>query len=130
MTIGPDLKAVARVNAAFAEYADAQGVPVAVRRSMNVALDELLTNTVTYGASREITIEGELGADRLSLTLTDNGSAFDPFSKAAPDTAASVEDRKIGGLGVHLVRTMMDESSYQRRSGFNVVTVSKNLKGH
>jgi len=133
MTIGADLGEVARVNAAFAEFADAHAVPASIRRSMNVVLDELLTNTVSYGfAGRErgeVTIDAELGADRLTVTLTDDGKPFDPFDMDAPDTAPPVEQRRIGGLGIHLVRRMMDEVSYHRRTDRNVVTLAKRLTG-
>jgi serine/threonine-protein kinase RsbW len=131
MTIGSDRGAVARVLAAFAEFADAQGLPAPVRRSVNVALDELLTNTLAYGfAGREggeLTVEVERRPDRVSVTLTDDGRPFDPFGIAAPDTARPVEERRIGGLGIHLVRRMMDEVSYHRRADRNVVVLAKRL---
>ena len=133
MTIGADLGNVARVSAAFAEFADAHALPAAIRRSMNVVLDELLNNTISYGfAGREggeVTIAAELRTDRLSVTLTDDGRPFDPFGMAAPDTALSVEGRQIGGLGIHLVRRMMDEVSYHRRPDRNVVILAKLLRG-
>jgi anti-anti-sigma factor len=135
ITIGADLGEVAGVNSAFAEFAAAHGLPASVRRSVNVALDELLNNAIRHGfagrggGSGEVTIELELGTDRLSVTLTDDGTPFDPFSRAAPDTALSVEERQIGGLGIHLVRRMMDEVSYQRRADRNVIILSKLLAG-
>ncbi len=133
MTIVADLGEVARVHAAFAEFADAHAVPASIRRSMSVALDDLLNNTISYGfagrESGEVTIEVELRTDRLSVTLTDDGKPFDPFGMAAPDTAPSVEERQIGGLGIHLVRRMMDEVSYLRRADRNVVTLAKFLTG-
>ena len=131
MTIGTDPGEVARAGAAFAEFADAHAVPASVRRSINVVLDELLHNTIVYGfAGREggqVTVEVELLTDRVSLTLTDDGRPFDPFSRAAPDTTLSVEERRIGGLGIHLVRRMMDEVSYHRRADRNVVVLAKFL---
>jgi anti-anti-sigma factor len=131
MTIGADLGEVARVNAGFAEFADAHALPASIRRSMNVVLDELLNNTISYGfagrESGEVTIEVELRADRLTVTLTDDGKPFDPFGMAAPDTALPVEERQIGGLGIHLVRRMMDEVSYHRRADRNVVILAKRL---
>jgi len=133
MTIEADHGEVARVNAAFAEFADGQGLPAPVRRSVNVALDELLCNTLAHGLAErdggEVTVEVELQPDRLTLTVTDDGAAFDPFGRAAPDTALSVEDREIGGLGLHLVKRMMDEVSYQRRADRNIVTLAKRLTG-
>jgi len=131
MTIGADPGEVARVNAALAEFADAHAVPASIRRSMNVVLDELLTNILSYGfsgrKSGEVSIAVELGPDRLSVTLIDDGRPFDPLGLDAPDTAPSVEERPIGGLGIHLVRRMMDEVSYQRRADRNVVTLAKFL---
>lgn len=131
MTVSADLGEVARVNAAFAEFADAQALPASIRRSMNVALDELLNNIISYGfagrAGGEVAIEVELRADRLSVTLTDDGKPFNPFGMVAPDTALPVEARQVGGLGIHLVRRMMDEVSYHRRTDHNVVTLAKLL---
>jgi anti-sigma regulatory factor (Ser/Thr protein kinase) len=131
MTIGADLGEVAGVNAAFSGFADAHGLPASIRRSVNVALDELLTNTISYGfAGRgggQVTIEAELGADRLSVTVTDDGRPFDPLGVASPDTALPVEQRKIGGLGLHLVRRLMDDVSYERRADRNVVVLAKRL---
>ena len=131
MTIGADLGEVAKVKAAFAKFAEAHGLPASIRRSVNVALDELLNNTIAYGfAGRsrgEVTLEVELRPDRLSVTLTDDGAPFDPFGLAAPDTALPVEERQVGGLGIHLVRRMMDEVGYHRRADRNVVILAKLL---
>ena len=137
MTIGADPGQVAGVGAAFAEFADAHAVPAAVRRSMSVALDELLNNTIAYGfAGREgkgtggggeVRVEVELRADRLCATLSDDGPPFNPLEVSAPDTGLPVEEREIGGLGIHLVRRMMDEVSYERRADRNVVSLAKLL---
>ena len=132
MSIGADIGEVARVQASFAALADAHAVPAAIRRSMNVVLDELLTNTVSYGLAKggTVTVDVALDAERLEVSLTDDGVAFDPFGdRTAPDTTLSVEDRPIGGLGIHLVRQLMDEVSYQRRDNHNVVTLVKRLAG-
>jgi len=133
LTIGADLGEVARVQAALAEFADAHAVPAAARRSLGVVVDELLTNTISYGfAGRdggEVTVAVELSADRLTVTLSDDGTPFDPLSAAAPDLAAPVEERRIGGLGIHLVRRMMDDVGYRRSAGRNVVTLAKRLTG-
>lgn len=133
MTIGTDPGQIAGVTAAFAEFADAHAVHAPVRRSVSVALDELLNNTIAYGfAGREdgaVSIDVELRSDRLCVTLTDNGSPFNPLEISAPDTALPVEQRQIGGLGIHLARRMMDDVAYQRRGDRNVVTLAKLLAG-
>jgi len=132
-TIGADPGQVAGVSAAFTEFADAHAVPAAVRRSVSVALDELLNNTIAYGFTGRgggtVSVDAELWADRLRVTLTDDGKPFNPLEMAAPDTALSTEARPIGGLGIHLVRRMMDEVVYHRRADRNVVTLVKRLPG-
>jgi len=133
MTIGTDLGQVAGVSAAFAEFAHVHAVPAAIRRSVSVALDELLSNTIAYGfAGRgggEVSIDVELRTDRLCVTLTDNGKPFNPLDMGAPDTALSVEERQIGGLGIHVARRMMDDVAYHRRADRNVVSLTKLLAG-
>lgn len=132
MTIGANRSEIARVNAAFGGFADAHALPASVRRSMLVVLDELLSNTIVYGfagrAGGEVTVEAVLRTDRVCVTLTDDGRPFDPFGRAAPDTALPVEERRIGGLGIHLVRHMMDEVSYHRLADRNVVVLTKRLR--
>ena len=131
MSLGADPDGVGNVNTPFAEFARTQRLPDDVRRSINVALDELLANELSYGMTgREagvLKVEAELDQERLTLTLTDDGPPFDPFSQADPDTSLSVEDRPIGGLGLHLVRKLMDQVSYERRDGHNVVVLVKLL---
>jgi serine/threonine-protein kinase RsbW len=133
MMISADLGEVSRANAAFADFAAAHAVPAQVRRSLNVALDELLANTVTHGlagrAGGAVTMAVDLDGDRLTVTLRDNGAPFDPFARDAPDTTLSVEDRPIGGLGIHLVRQLVDQVSYRRDGDHNVVVLTSHLGG-
>ena len=133
LTLGADPGEVARASAAFAEFADARALPAPVRRSIHVALDEFLHNTIVHGfagrAEGEVTVEVALAGDRVTVTLTDDGTPFDPLAAAAPDTGLSVAERQIGGLGIHLVRRMMDEVSYHRRAERNVVVLVKLLAG-
>jgi anti-sigma regulatory factor (Ser/Thr protein kinase) len=75
----------------------------------------------------EVTVEAVLDADRVCITLTDDGRPFDPLGMAAPDTALSTQERRIGGLGIHLVRHIMDEVSYHRQAGRNVMVLAKRL---
>jgi serine/threonine-protein kinase RsbW len=129
MTIGADLGEIAGVNAALAKFAEQHALPAPVRRSLQVALDELLSNTIGYGFAGQATVELEAAGDRVTLRLTDDGRPFDPFAMAAPDTSLPLEERRIGGLGIHLVRGLMDEVSYQRRGDSNVVVLTKLLSG-
>ena len=133
MTFGADPGAVARAVEMFAAFAETHELPTAVRRSIQVALDEFVYNPIVYGFPQlgagmgvgEVQVELEGGQVR--VTITDNGPPFDPLAYQDPDTALSVEERGIGGLGIHLVRKMMDEVRYERRGDRNVVVLVKRL---
>ena len=133
MRFGVDPGAVPRVVAAFGEFAEAHALPTAVRRSIQVALDEFVYNPIVYGFAKRGTGEGEvrveLDGGAVRVTITDDGPPFDPLAYADPDTALSVEEREIGGLGIHLVRQMMDEVSYRYEGGRNIVMLVRSL-GH
>ena len=85
----------------------------------------------TYAYSDEdehnIEIKVELSGDRLTVSITDDGIPFNPFGVETPDTKLSLEERKTGGLGIHLVRKVMDKVSYQRRIDKNVITLVKDM---
>ena len=131
MSVGAHPDGVGEVNAAFAGFAEAHALPAAVRRSVNVALDELLANALAHGRvgldPSSVTVEVELDQEHVTVILTDDGTPFDPFGQDAPDTTLSVDERPIGGLGIHLVRQLMDQVSYQRRDDHNVVVLVKQL---
>jgi anti-sigma regulatory factor (Ser/Thr protein kinase) len=134
MTIGAHPGEVAGVSAAFGTFADAHAVPAQIRRSVSIVLDELLANTIAHGfrgradGGGEVTVDAELLPDRLSITVTDDGRPFDPFELDAPDTMLTTAERPIGGLGVHLVKHMMDDIRYERRGDRNVIVMEKRLK--
>ena len=104
---------------------------MAVRRTANLVFDELVNNIISYAfaddGAHDIEVTAELTPNRLIITLSDDGIPFNIFQQEPPDTALSIEEREIGGLGVHLVRRMMDEVSYRRTTGRNVVTLIKYL---
>lgn len=106
-------------------------VAVTTRRTVSMVLDELLNNIVSYAYADDgdhwIDVRASLDADRLSITIEDDGKAHDPFRHPPPDTTLPLEARKRGGLGVHLVRNTMDAVAYVRREDRNVVTVMKRL---
>lgn len=131
MSVGAHPGGVGELNAAFAGFAEAHALPADVRRSLSIALDELLANALSHGRMGldpcSVKVEVELDRERVTVVLTDDGTPFDPFARDAPDTTLSVEERQIGGLGIHLVAQLMDDVSYQRRDGHNVVTLVKQL---
>lgn len=123
-------EAVAQLSAAFAAFAEAHVLPEDVRRSMAIAVDELLANVLSHGLPQgggQVTLEVDLRPDRLVVQVSDDGPPFDPLGRSAPDTTSPLKDRPIGGLGIHLVRQLVDDVRYQRRGDRNEVTLTKQL---
>lgn len=100
--------------------------------AIDIALDEILTNVVSYGFedghAHEILLSLTLRPGRLVMEVQDDGRPFDPSAIPAPDLDADLEERQIGGLGIHFVRTLLDSMSYSRRNGWNVLRLEKSLQ--
>ena len=98
----------------------------------NLALDELFTNIITYGFNdnKEHTIEVTISHknNKLVLNIEDDGIPFNPTEVDMPDLECTIEECKIGGLGIHLAKNLMDEVCYQRCKEKNVLTLKKNVK--
>jgi serine/threonine-protein kinase RsbW len=97
---------------------------------INLVLDEVVTNVLDYGfegidGEPEIRVTMTLEGGELTIQVDDNGRAFDPLQAAAPDLDAPLEDRPIGGLGIHIVRSVMTTVAYDRRGGRNILTMQK-----
>lgn len=99
--------------------------------SFNLALEEAVVNVMTYAyapdAQGELTLEAIADQRVLTFILTDMGVPFDPTAKEDADTTLGVEERPIGGLGIFLVRQLMDTVDYQRADGRNILTLTKQL---
>ena len=99
--------------------------------SLNLALEEAVTNVILYaypaGSDGLVDIEAIMGKDILEFIISDSGVAFDPTAAPEADISLDVEDRPIGGLGIFLVRNIMDTVSYQRTDGKNILSMTKKL---
>ena len=111
----------------FNAFARARHLDAALQHRINAVLDDLLANIIAYaypGAEvGEIELSVTLDDGQLTLTLSDDGIAFDPLEAARPDVQVPVEQREPGGLGIKLSREQMDTLSYQRRDGKNIITL-------
>ena len=98
-----------------------------------MAVEEAVTNVIDYaypnGTEGNIDIAIEADESRIRFILTDSGTEFDPTSVSKADTTLSVNDRPIGGLGVFLVRNLMDSINYERTDGKNVLRMEKRYIG-
>ncbi|MGQ3214233.1 ATP-binding protein [Shinella sp.] len=114
-------------------FLEMHGADEADVTAIDVALDEILTNTVNYGFedgnAHEILLSLSIDSGALTIEVQDDGRPFDPLAIPIPDLDADLETRQIGGLGMHFVRTLLDTVSYSRRNGWNVLTLEKQLAG-
>lgn len=98
---------------------------------VSLAIEELVTNCIKYGYDDALrhTIEIVLSvADgTLTIEVVDDGHAFNPLEAPPPDLTLAIEDRPIGGLGIHLLRELTDQLTYQRRDGTNRLTLTKRM---
>ena len=110
---------------AFAEaFAHECSLPDDERARLLVILDELFTNAVTHGhgphsTGGSITVALGWRTGRLRISFVDDGLPFDPLAFGAPDLDAAGEERPIGGLGIHIVRSLVDQARYRREGGRN-----------
>ncbi len=121
------LTEIDRVNGAFNAFADRIGISSAISQKLNISFDDLLSNIISYGfeddGEHRILVAADYADLRLVVTITNDGIPFNPFDRVGPDIAQSIEEREVGGLGIHIVKKLMDEVSYKRQRGRNVVTL-------
>ena len=113
------------------EIADEKGLDASTAMNINLALEEAVTNVIMYaypeGTDGLVDLEAILRDDSLVFILKDNGTPFDPTAAPEADVTLSAEERKIGGLGIFLVRKIMDTVHYVRSDGQNVLSMTKNI---
>ncbi|MBW2656647.1 MAG: ATP-binding protein [Deltaproteobacteria bacterium] len=99
---------------------------------INLALDELFTNIISYGFkdNQEHTIKVTIRPqnDELCLCIEDDGKPFNPIDFETPNVSCSVEECKIGGLGIHIMKKLMDEVCYERCGDKNVLNLKKKIE--
>lgn len=118
-----------QVIESFEAFGEKHELSFGVIQKFNIALDELLNNIISYGFQDElehdIAVDVELRNERLIITLTDDGVPFNPFRNDPPDTKLSIDERNIGGLGIHIVKNLVDEYDYKRHADKNIITLVK-----
>lgn len=104
-------------------------LPMALVSSINLALEEALSNVIFYafekGSENEISLDFMLKGTEMTIVLSDGGNPYDPTTKDDPDINLPAEERPIGGLGIFLIKQIMNEVSYQRVGDKNQLTLVK-----
>lgn len=114
------------------EVCEALELEMSLTMSINLALEEAVVNVMSYaypaGTKGNVNIEAEADEEWLKFVISDNGVPFDPTEKEEVDTTLNAEERPIGGLGIHLVRQIMDSINYEFIDDKNVLTLKKKYK--
>jgi serine/threonine-protein kinase RsbW len=129
LTVPADLGAVDGADARIEEFLRGTGADDDLIYAAVLALEEVLTNTCKYGfpegerGRHEIVVEADLPPGSLRLRIDDDGREFDPLNAPPPPLEDPVEERPIGGLGIHLLKNLADHLEYRRVEGHNVLTL-------
>ncbi len=122
---------VARLAHALETFAQDHRIPDSYLQAMTLALDELITNAIAHGyedeAEHQIIVRLSLMGGSLQAEVEDDGKPFNPLMAPEPDLTSPIEERPVGGLGIHLVRSVMDQVDYRRESGKNRLTMTKRI---
>ena len=131
ISLDNDLRELAGVASKIDRFCEARDLEPQVAYAVNLSVDEILTNTISYAYDDdethriEVVVRVDDGA--LVVVIEDDSAAFDVTAETQPELDASLSERDIGGLGLFLVHQMMDGVEYQRRDGRNVVTLTKRV---
>lgn len=131
LTLENDVHQITKLNDFVKHITSQLNMESSVAKNLRLAVEESVVNVMDYAYPQNtvgsITVHAQSDGDTLQFVITDSGVAFDPTKTVAADTSLSAEDRPIGGLGILLVRELMDSINYERIDGKNVLTLIKKL---
>ena len=132
ITLPNDVQTVPQLAEFVDQVCEEAGFDMVTTMQLNLAIEEAVVNVMNYaypsGTAGNVDIEAVLqSGNSLTFIISDSGVAFDPTVKPEVDTTLSAEERNIGGLGIHLIRQIMDSISYERTDSRNVLTLVKKL---
>ena len=131
IVINNQIEELERLAVFVEEVAEELGLAPELTMNLNLALEEVVSNVILYAYPHEmgekITIMAQSDSHNLVFTITDKGKEFDPTQVEEADITLSAEDREIGGLGIYIVKNIMNEVTYQRLDGKNILTLKKTI---
>lgn len=131
ITLPNDVQATTELGMFVDEVCENVGFDMSTTFKLNLAIEEAVVNVMSYaypaGTKGDVDIDAEADDEQLKFVISDSGTPFDPTQKAKVDTTLSAEERGIGGLGIHLIRQIMDTINYERVDGKNVLTLRKKI---
>ena len=132
ITVTNNLAELERVGDAIEEFGQRNGLPAKAVFEVKLAVDEVVTNVISYGyadgGDHQIAVRLSVDAGEIAIEVEDDGRPFNPLAVAPADVDQPVEDRQIGGLGIHLVRKLMDGLDYRREGNKNLLVMRKSAE--
>jgi anti-sigma regulatory factor (Ser/Thr protein kinase) len=130
--IAADVREIERLNRVVRQFGELHEIPGRTLYSVNLALDELVSNVILYGyddpAGQQIQVKIAIEGPELHAWLEDGGREFDPATVPLPKLDEALGERQIGGLGIHLVKSLMDKLEYRREGAKNLLTLRKRIR--
>jgi sigma-B regulation protein RsbU (phosphoserine phosphatase) len=127
ITTNPTMDSVAEVASFVEEQLDKFEIPMKAATKLMVAVDEIYSNIVRYSGATEAHVSVFKESDAVRLVFRDNGNPYNPMIAEEPDITAPAEERSIGGLGIFMVRKMMDDTNYVHKDNQNILSLTLNL---
>lgn len=129
LAVSPTMESIGQVAEFIDGRLEALEVPMKTATRLRIAVDEIYSNIVQYSGARHAEVRCTAEGGVLTLVFRDDGTPYDPLGTREPDITAPAEERELGGLGVFMVRKMMDSVDYLYRDGQNVLTLTVALEG-
>jgi anti-sigma regulatory factor (Ser/Thr protein kinase) len=130
-TVRNEIREIERLSHVVADFCSRHSIGDRIRDDVNLALDEVVANVILHGfenpGEHDIVVGLYLEPEFVNVTVEDAGVAFNPLDAPEPDLTKPIEERPIGGLGIHLVRNVMDQIEYRRDGDRNRLTMRKRL---
>ena len=131
LTLPNNIETISQLNAFVDTLCEEWSIDMDLAMSLNLAIEEAVVNVMDYaypeGTVGYVDIEADIDDTYITFVLSDSGMPFDPTQKEEVDTTLPAEQRKIGGLGIHIMRQNMDSINYERINDLNVLTLRKNI---
>ena len=119
----PDIASISTVSDFFDSCLEDFAIPVRIGYSLKVVVDEIYSNIVYYSGAKTAEVLFRDDAEKITLIFEDDGTPYNPLEAEEPDIAAGIEERKIGGLGLFIVKKMAESVAYEYIAGRNQMTV-------
>jgi serine/threonine-protein kinase RsbW len=120
--IAPEIGSIPVLLDRLEAYAHAMALPHMIGNRLAIVCEEFVANTAMHGEGTYVEITLQAQPQSINISIKDDGTPFNPLASAAANTSLRLEDRQIGGLGIHFIRHMLQNISYQRREDCNCLT--------